>query len=213
MRITLLLTTRIFLSSEAFLASTAAVVPLVGAYSVRTKPSIFVVTTLASQDYENTTTSLSQQKDLLNTPRKTVVSKKSEGLSPTPAPKSKYATTALTPDSLDYTTASHITTATAAVKQEENLNSSVARVVTPDTTKSTAVGVVAEKVESSAKKRISFFSDDDDGFLDLCVPPAELRASATLTTGQCFHWKAASSSLSDGDASDDNIPQPQQQSA
>jgi N-glycosylase/DNA lyase len=26
-------------------------------------------------------------------------------------------------------------------------------------------------------------------FLDLNVPPQELRPSATLTTGQCFHWK------------------------
>ena len=27
-------------------------------------------------------------------------------------------------------------------------------------------------------------------FVDLNIPPSELRPSATLTTGQCFHWKA-----------------------
>ena len=26
-------------------------------------------------------------------------------------------------------------------------------------------------------------------YIDLCVSPEELRPSATLTTGQCFHWK------------------------
>jgi len=30
----------------------------------------------------------------------------------------------------------------------------------------------------------------DTGFVDLEAPPAELRASATLTTGQCFCWTA-----------------------
>lgn len=30
----------------------------------------------------------------------------------------------------------------------------------------------------------------NDGWTDFRVPPAELRPSATLTTGQCFHWKA-----------------------
>lgn len=30
----------------------------------------------------------------------------------------------------------------------------------------------------------------DEGFRDLKVPARELRPSATLTTGQCFHWKA-----------------------
>jgi N-glycosylase/DNA lyase len=30
----------------------------------------------------------------------------------------------------------------------------------------------------------------DEGFQDLRVPARELRPSATLTTGQCFHWKA-----------------------
>lgn len=29
----------------------------------------------------------------------------------------------------------------------------------------------------------------DSPYLDLQVPPAELRPSATLTTGQCFHWR------------------------
>jgi hypothetical protein len=27
-------------------------------------------------------------------------------------------------------------------------------------------------------------------YIDLKVPPTELRPSATLTTGQCFHWRA-----------------------
>lgn len=29
----------------------------------------------------------------------------------------------------------------------------------------------------------------DEKYLDLQIPPCELRPSATLTTGQCFHWR------------------------
>jgi N-glycosylase/DNA lyase len=40
----------------------------------------------------------------------------------------------------------------------------------------------------------------DGGFEDLQVPPCELRPSATLTTGQCFHWKAIIADLDDATA-------------
>lgn len=52
-----------------------------------------------------------------------------------------------------------------------------------------AVVVSPEQVTSSS----SSSSDDlsyHDGYEDLNVPFDELRPSATLTTGQCFHWKA-----------------------
>lgn len=42
-----------------------------------------------------------------------------------------------------------------------------------------------EQTSAVQKRRIP-----DDEFQDLNVPPDELRPSTTLTTGQCFHWKA-----------------------
>lgn len=36
-------------------------------------------------------------------------------------------------------------------------------------------------------------------FRDLCVSPEELRPSATLTTGQCFHWKAVNCTTQETD--------------
>lgn len=50
----------------------------------------------------------------------------------------------------------------------------------------------------------------DDEFQNLHVPPAELRPSATLTTGQCFHWKVvvacdSSSSSSSSSATDKDV--------
>ena len=39
----------------------------------------------------------------------------------------------------------------------------------------------------------------DQHYIDLGVPPAELRPSATLTTGQCFHWKAVEAIAKDED--------------
>ena len=75
---------------------------------------------------------------------------------------------------------SHGHAATAARPQSFDLPSSP---TTPKTTKQkTTSPVVIHKNE--------IFSDD--GFCDLQVPPAELRPSATLTTGQCFHWTAVS---------------------
>eukprot|EP00904_Undaria_pinnatifida_P007206 jgi/Undpi1/3615/HiC_scaffold_16.g06986.m1 len=35
--------------------------------------------------------------------------------------------------------------------------------------------------------------DGHDEWVDLCIPPEELRASASLITGQCFNWRQASS--------------------
>jgi len=67
-----------------------------------------------------------------------------------------------------------------------------------------------KKKDSTAKKELNFAPtltselvasiNQDQGYIDLVVPPAELRPSATLTTGQCFHWKAveAISKVEDG---------------
>ncbi|CAJ1947413.1 unnamed protein product [Cylindrotheca closterium] len=56
------------------------------------------------------------------------------------------------------------------------------------------------KNDATAKKELNFATtltpelvasiNPDQKYIDLVVPPAELRPSATLTTGQCFHWKA-----------------------
>jgi len=56
--------------------------------------------------------------------------------------------------------------------------------VTPDSTSFTAADSIP----------LSPSSFDNQEFQDLNVPPSELRPSATLTTGQCFHWKALLSS-------------------
>jgi N-glycosylase/DNA lyase len=42
-------------------------------------------------------------------------------------------------------------------------------------------------------------------FLDLAVGPNELRPSATLTTGQCFNWKAVKAVDSEGSSTPSNI--------
>lgn len=42
-------------------------------------------------------------------------------------------------------------------------------------------------ISSSSNDSISV-SLSKKGFYDLCIPPEEFRPSATLTTGQCFHW-------------------------
>jgi N-glycosylase/DNA lyase len=58
--------------------------------------------------------------------------------------------------------------------------------------------LVSEEVAKIAVDRI---------FRDLCVPPAELRPSATLTTGQCFHWRVVDTSGSNGsETTESKIP-------
>jgi N-glycosylase/DNA lyase len=48
-------------------------------------------------------------------------------------------------------------------------------------------------IDTPVGQYFSAANDGDDGaYIDLQVPPHELRPSATLTTGQCFHWKALS---------------------
>lgn len=70
------------------------------------------------------------------------------------------------------------------------------RTVTPDQVLSSTASI-----KGKARKSIPFQHAvplvldrnealSDEGFRDLKVPPRELRPSATLTTGQCFHWKA-----------------------
>ena len=56
-------------------------------------------------------------------------------------------------------------------------------VVTP----TSAAGEDTETVVSNSPTRDQL---GEDGFVDLEVSPQELRPSATLTTGQCFHWRA-----------------------
>jgi N-glycosylase/DNA lyase len=87
-------------------------------------------------------------------------------------------------------------------------------VVTPDPILSTEAPSTPKKLRSPIKleglstpvespaggKSSSLLSDEvakiapDRMFQDLCVSPAELRPSATLTTGQCFHWRVVDTS-------------------
>jgi N-glycosylase/DNA lyase len=95
---------------------------------------------------------------------------------------------------------------TKSAKQEMN-------VVTPDPILSTESPSTPKKrrapikleglstpVESPGAKSSSLVSDEvakiaaDRIFQDMCVSPAELRPSATLTTGQCFHWRVVDTS-------------------
>ena len=62
------------------------------------------------------------------------------------------------------------------------------RVVTPETTAKRPTS------RKSSTKTVILRDVPDSEFEDLKVPPEELRPSTTLTTGQCFHWKAISRS-------------------
>ncbi|GAX21501.1 N-glycosylase/DNA lyase [Fistulifera solaris] len=68
------------------------------------------------------------------------------------------------------------------------------RTVTPDQIVSSSPprNDIAKKSVPFQEPRIVDKEDalSDEGFRDLKVPARELRPSATLTTGQCFHWKA-----------------------
>lgn len=63
-------------------------------------------------------------------------------------------------------------------------------VVTPTTLKSELVEPqqFADKF-SDDRQRVDDVPNSLPAFQDLYVSPEELRPSATLTTGQCFHWK------------------------
>ena len=69
------------------------------------------------------------------------------------------------------------------------------RVSSPTKTKSTTVSsnsksktppIATGQLTSTLVSAIN----PDQPYIDLKIPPGELRPSATLTTGQCFHWKA-----------------------
>jgi N-glycosylase/DNA lyase len=66
-------------------------------------------------------------------------------------------------------------------------------------------------VESPGGKSGSLVSGEvakiaaDRIFQDLCVPPAELRPSATLTTGQCFHWRVVDTSGSNEEETESKV--------
>jgi len=67
-----------------------------------------------------------------------------------------------------------------------------AAVVTPTNVSAAASsGAATEDIQQQQQQHI------DDGFVDLGVQAAELRPSATLTTGQCFHWRAIASAGDD----------------
>jgi N-glycosylase/DNA lyase len=51
---------------------------------------------------------------------------------------------------------------------------------------------IPDWIKSDSLPQSIFHADDE--YSDLNVPPAELRASATLTTGQCFHWRVVATS-------------------
>jgi N-glycosylase/DNA lyase len=59
----------------------------------------------------------------------------------------------------------------------------------PQTIPSVAKEIVADNATTEGARI------PDSAFQDLMVPPEELRPSATLTTGQCFHWKALPQAL------------------
>jgi len=61
----------------------------------------------------------------------------------------------------------------------------VTAAVTPTTPKVVSPG--PEPAEVLSKSSVD---SDGEPYEDLRVPPQELRPSATLTTGQCFHWRA-----------------------
>ena len=61
------------------------------------------------------------------------------------------------------------------------------RVVTPEATKRPS-----SKKSTTNTKTVVLHDFPDSEFEDLKVSPEELRPSTTLTTGQCFHWKAIS---------------------
>ena len=78
------------------------------------------------------------------------------------------------------------------------------RVVTPQTSPAAAKeepasSTAASSSPESASSSSQFLTSQrpgripDSEFEDLNVSPEELRPSTTLTTGQCFHWKAISS--------------------
>lgn len=84
--------------------------------------------------------------------------------------------------------------------------------MTTPTRSPTTVAAVTPEASSSSRlevsKKDSFLAPETTAsnssllsFEDLCVPPNELRPSATLTTGQCFHWKVLSDSSSSSSSS------------
>jgi len=92
-----------------------------------------------------------------------------------PTPKRTKTTTKVTP--------SPKKTSTSQTKRKSNAARAASSPATPAVLTSSQVKVLAP----------------DSPYLDLNVPPAELRPSATLTTGQCFHWRVVESLSSDDD--------------
>lgn len=76
----------------------------------------------------------------------------------------------------------------------------------PSTPSTPDLTIDASPVSSSAAAASKFTSttlqSGDNGFIDLNVPPAEFRPSASLTTGQSFHWTALAHHPGGGDFDD-----------
>jgi N-glycosylase/DNA lyase len=108
----------------------------------------------------------------------------------TPSPKAQKRTSRTATKRLLDTTTS---TTTASKTLKRKAPSSTRKSLKKSTASSeTASNAVSEKTSSSPGVLTSDLIgtiNPTQPFLDLNVPPHELRPSATLTTGQCFHWQ------------------------
>jgi N-glycosylase/DNA lyase len=77
------------------------------------------------------------------------------------------------------------------VTPEKAVSQPAVGVVTPTLQADSAVPTT---IRAAIKLEFSNVSTVNSEFQDLCVPPAELRPSATLITGQCFHWRVVTTS-------------------
>lgn len=79
--------------------------------------------------------------------------------------------------------------------------------MTPDATPAHAIVSASDSpAASTSSSRSTANVISDCKFQDLQVSPAELRPSATLTTGQCFHWSVLSQRENSSEDSTDGIP-------
>ena len=60
----------------------------------------------------------------------------------------------------------------------------------PSTKRLRKVPPIAVTPDNHRSVSTRFETWESGSYIDLCVPPNELRPSATLTNGQCFHWMA-----------------------
>lgn len=91
------------------------------------------------------------------------------------------------------------------------------RVSSPSSTSKIASAVAVKKEELKFPSTLTSIAvaaiNPDQPFVDLQVPPAELRPSATLTTGQCFHWRAVEQISTADERASTNSKSPKKESA